>query len=290
MVASFGGVGIKQQRSSDAGRGTLIRYPGGKWRQVPYLLAFLPNPNSITGEFVEPFFGGGSVYFAVQPRRAVLADINPELIDLFKGIRRSPRKVWTKYAGYQSTKSAYYEVRSQSPASLSVIDRAARSLFLNRTCFKGMWRHNKEGQFNVGYGGQDRRWVISEQALLAAAHQLRSKELFVADFEDVIDNARRGDFLFLDPPYRPGYSSMGPNHYRFSRFSVIDQIRLAEALERASIRGIKWALMNSAHPDILSLYEGHNLVTLAKGTTARPGIIAADSKEVLITNYKCKKT
>jgi hypothetical protein len=80
---------------------------------------------------------------------------------------------------------------------------------------------------------------------------------------------------------------MGPNHYRFSRFSVIDQIRLAEALERASIRGIKWALMNSAHPEILSLYEGHNLIRLAKGTTARPGIIAADSGEVLITNYKC---
>lgn len=134
-----------------------LRYPGGKQRILNHLIPHLPLPESIKGRFVEPFVGGGAVFFALNPKRALLADINSELIDLYRGLRRYPVKVWEIFQAFPPTKKAYYEIRDSDVDGLDLASRAARTLYLNRTCFKGMWRHNSNGQFNVGYGGQDRR-------------------------------------------------------------------------------------------------------------------------------------
>ncbi len=117
--------------------------------------------------------GGGAIFFAMNPKKALLADANPELIDLYRGIRLYPETVWEKYRDFPSSKRGYYKVRAWEHDDLELADRAARTLYLNRTCFKGMWRHNSSGQFNVGYGGQDRWWTIGEECLKAIANRLR---------------------------------------------------------------------------------------------------------------------
>ena len=159
---------------------------------------------------------------------------------------------------------------------------AARLLYLNRTCFKGMWRHNASGMFNVGYGGQSRRWVITEQALMDISRRLRRAALRCTDFESIIDSCQTGDFVFADPPYRPGHLELANEHYVSQAFSHSDQKRLASALRRLANRGIPWALTNTAHPEILDLYQDFRILSLPRGTGAQPGALTRESREAII--------
>jgi DNA adenine methylase len=262
-----------------------IRYPGGKQRILDHIIPHLPSPKSNKNKFAEPFVGGGAVFFALNPKNALLADINEELIDLYRGIRLYPRKVWEIYKSFPTTKKAYYEIRAMEIDKKTLAFRAARTLFLNRTCFKGMWRHNANGEFNIGYGGQDRRWVICEETLIEIAKRLKSASLKCCDFEDVIDACMEDDLIFADPPYRPGEREMIHAHYTHGKFSYNDHQRLAKVLARASERGVKWALTTSSHPDLLSLYSENQIIPLPRGTGKRPGLLTNNSGEVLICNY-----
>lgn len=268
----------------NSGRFKFIRYPGGKQRLLNFLIPYLPKSDSINGLFVEPFVGGGAVFFAIAPKKALLADVNPVLIDLYRGLRRSPLKVWNIFRSFSSTKKGYYRIRN-SKYKGDLAYRAARTLYLNRTCFKGMWRENATGQFNVGYGGQDRRWVINKDTLLAVSRFLRRAKMIVSDFEKVIEYCVRGDFLFLDPPYRPGAKELRHDHYVYSKFTYEDHKRLAKTLKWATKRKVKWAMTISNHQDILDLFNSCRIITLAKGTGNRPGLLSKNSGEVLICNY-----
>jgi DNA adenine methylase len=261
-----------------------LRYPGGKQRQLFNFLHTLPPRDKIKNRYVEPFVGGGSVFFSVVPHCAILSDTNVELIDLYRGICDYPTNVWQLFCEFPPTKEAFYEIRRKRSEDLELPARAARTLYLNRTCFKGMWRHNLNGEFNVGYGGQDRRWVINEENLIQVSERLKGASLKCCDFEEIIDTCEQGDFIFLDPPYRPGAREILHEHYRFGKFTFTDQQRLARALERASLRGCCWAMTNSAHPEIVALYPAHRTFPLAKGTGKRIGQITQITGEVLILN------
>ena len=262
-----------------------VRYPGGKQRFLSEILTFLPAASELLGRFVEPFVGGGSVFFAVSPKRALLSDKNAELITLYRGIRRDPDTVWASYCRLPRTKKGYYKVRDRAVRDLSLVRKAARTLYLNRTCFKGMWRHNAEGKFNVGYGGQSRRWVITNEVLRQTSKQLGGVELRCSDFEPVIDGAEAGDVVFCDPPYRPGHCEMFKQHYVQQQFSYADHTRLAAALARASKRRVKWVLTTSLHPKIVSLFEGAFVFPLNRGAGKSPGRITKESGEAVITNF-----
>lgn len=249
-----------------------------------FLSSYLPLAQNLIGTYIEPFVGGGSVFFYLSPKIALLSDTNSELIDLYRGIRYSPSAVWEKYCAFGSNKKAYTVARDCDQNSL-LTDRAARTLFLNRTCFKGMWRHNKNGKFNVGYGGQQRRWVINEEALKKASALLRRASIQCKDFEDVIDSAGAGDFLFVDPPYRPGYKDLHNAHYLAKPFTFSDQGRLASSLNRAKKRGASWALTNSNHREIVRLYKKSYFREFLFGTGERPGILRSKTGEVLITSF-----
>lgn len=263
----------------------LLRYPGGKQRQLPGFFHLLPSRDEIAGHYIEPFVGGGAIFFSINPRKATLSDINRELIDLYRGIRWAPRKVWSVYKSFPSTKTAYYRIRDQSTEDVDLTQRAARILYINRTCFKGMWRHNSNGDFNVGYGGQDRRWVISEEDLLAVAKRLKGVLLKTCDFEEVVNETQEGDFIFLDPPYKPGGRQLVHGHYQFGTFDFADQKRLAASLRQASNRGVIWAMTNSYHPDIFGLYRDYKVILLPKGTGQEIGHIVDASGEALFCNY-----
>ncbi len=265
-----------------------LRYPGGKRRMLGFLQEHLPTAASLRRRYVEPFVGGGAVFFKLNPERALLSDINPDLIDLYRGIQHSPEEVWNRYCAFGSGKAEYRRIRDADPPEFFV-DRAARVLFLNRTCFKGMWRHNQEGKFNVGYGGQDRRWVISLDDLVGVARTLRGVELRCCDFEEAIADCKSGDFVFADPPYRPGEIELTNDHYIGGRFSFEHHRRLASVLRDAKKRGIMWALTTSGHPDIVELFADSSVIKTPRGTGRRPGITVANSGEVLITSYYIRK-
>lgn len=262
-----------------------IRYPGGKQRITSQIVPHLPKTKLIKGRFAEPFLGGGAVFFLLEPQHAILADVNKELITLYQGIRTYPLEVWDIFKSFASTKEAYYQIRDAEIEREDIAFKAARTLYLNRTCFKGMWRHNAHGQFNVGYGGQSRRWVIDEASLLEVSKRLQNADLLCSDFQPVIDNCDPDDFIFVDPPYRPGERELLHSHYVYNKFSFAEHQRLATVLHQATQKGIKWALTVSSHPDILRLYRENRIITLSRGTGRRPGILINNPEEVLICNY-----
>jgi len=269
---------------------TFIRYPGGKQRILKYIIPFLPSREFIEGRFIEPFVGSGAVFFGLNPKKAILADINPELIDLYRGLRCFPLKVWEIYKSFPKTKKAYYEIRAVKPERMNLAFKAARTLYLNRTCFKGMWRHNSKGEFNVGYGGEDRRWVINQETLKEVSNRLKSAILRCSDFEKTIDESIKGDFIFVDPPYRPGEREMHYDHYLYGKFSYSEYQRLSKALGRASKRGVKWAMTISSHSDIVNLFAKNCIIPIPLGTGRKPGILTNNSGEVLICNYNPEVT
>jgi len=269
---------------------SFIRYPGGKQRMVDQFMPYLPTNTSILGKFVEPFLGGGAVFFLVDPQKAILADINAELIALYRGIRLYPNKVWRIFKDFPSTKEAYYHIRDDQTMHRGLAFQAARTLYLNRTCFKGMWRHNSHGQFNVGYGGQARRWVINEDSLLEVSERLKYVDLVCSDFQPVIEACSENDFIFVDPPYRPGERELFHAHYSWNRFAFIEHERLASVLREATNRGVRWALTISSHPDILRLYQGYRVVALSKGTGKSPGILTNKPGEAFVSNYGSEVT
>jgi DNA adenine methylase len=232
----------------------VLRYPGGKRKLLTFLDDYLPALDEIPGTYIEPFLGGAAIFLHLNPGRATLSDINPDLIDLYEGIRTDPEEVWESYSEFGLNKSAYLEVRSWRPHLLPIALRAARLLYLNRTCFKGNWRHNTEGNFNVGYGGQSRRWVITAQLLTDVARALSNAALLCCDFGESIAAAGEGDFLFLDPPYKPSARQLTNAHYGANQFKFEDHVRLRNCLQAASARGVRWCMTTSSHPDIAELF------------------------------------
>ncbi len=262
----------------------LLRYPGGKQKKLHYIMEHLPSREEISGYFIEPFVGSASVFFRLNPKKAILADINQELVILYRGLRRHPLKVWDIFCSFPSTKRAYYKIRNNNNWPSDIASKAARTLYLNRTCFKGMWRHNSDGRFNIGYGGQDRRWVINKETLLEVSKRLKKSLLRTNDFEDIIDMSKCDDFIFLDPPYKPGERELLNNHYTYSRFSYKEHKRLAKALRRASRRGVKWSITLSSHTDIIELYKRNKFIPIPKGSRRKKNSICLESGEVLVLN------
>lgn len=262
---------------------TFLRYPGSKRRMLNFLAGHLPPATSISGRFIEPFVGGGTIYFHLRPHSALLTDINLELIELYRGIQRSPKRIWQIYCSYPNTKKAYRQIRDHDPKACTLLQRAARSLYLNRTCFKGMWRHNSEGKFNIGYGGQSRRWAIRRRDLIEISRHLRHAKVRCSDFEPIIGEAKPSDYLFLDPPYRPGQREQLHQHYS-GKFSFGDHRRLASCLREAHKRGVRWGLTISNNRDIVNLYKGYKSTSIPGGASSRIGVKAQNSGEVFISN------
>lgn len=254
---------------------------------LDFLMQYLPESRSISGRYFEPFVGSGSVFFSVAPKAAILSDLNPDLVELFVGIQKHPKEVWGIYQTFGNSKRDFEKVRKDRSMN-RIQDRAARILYLNRTCFKGMWRTNKQGQFNVGYGGQDRRWAITEQNLIDVSNALKSAKIYCSDFENTITLAKPGDFIFLDPPYKPGEKHQTNDHYIGRDFVFDEQIRLASTLKWATRKGISWAMTNTSHRSVIRLYSGCYKVKFPNGTGHLPGLLVARPGEVLISNYPLK--
>ena len=201
---------------------------------------------------VEPFLGGGAVFFSLEPDCALLADINPELIELYEVVRDEPEHLQTLLGWHQEKHSPthYYSIRGRSYHDKAW--RAARTLYLNRTCWNGLYRLNKRGQFNVPIG--TKTTILLEESFDEAARLLKSATLVCQDFEQTIDSSGKGDFLFVDPPYTVRHNMNGFLKYNEDIFSWDDQVRLKWSLLRASQRGAAIIVTNADHETVRELY------------------------------------
>jgi len=227
-----------------------LKWPGGKrWFVSRYSHLFPSN----FGRYIEPFLGSGSVFFHLCPRAAILGDTNPELIVTYSAIRDDFIGVEEALLEHELNHSYeyYYALRSTSPRS--AIKRAARFLYLNRTCFNGIFRVNREGIFNVPIGTKD-TVIFDDDDFGGVSEALEGAEICLADFEVLINLAQENDFVFADPPYTVRHNSNAFIKYNEQLFSWRDQERLAEAVARARDRGAHVLVTNANHEAVRTLY------------------------------------
>lgn len=230
----------------------ILKWAGGKTQMLNDLLPKVP---SSYGRYIEPFFGGGAMFFALQPENAIIADSNPELINMYRQVAANVDEVIQYLKKYENTSEMFYTVREQEWTKLPKAEAAARTIFLNRTCFNGLYRVNKQGKFNVPYGKYANPKICDEDGLKAASEALKKAEILCGDYLLVLDHyAQPGDFVFLDPPYLPISEYADFKRYTKEQFYEEDHIELAKIIMRLQERGCHVILTNSNHPLVHELY------------------------------------
>ncbi|MDR2195338.1 MAG: Dam family site-specific DNA-(adenine-N6)-methyltransferase [Gallionellaceae bacterium] len=231
----------------------LLKWAGGK---TQLLGALLPKVPKKYGRYIEPFFGGGALFFALNPKNAIIADSNPELINLYRCVACDPDGVIAYLRRYKNTEEAFYSARAMNTATLSGIEAAARTIFLNKTCFNGLYRVNKNGQFNVPYGHYQNPKILDEDAIRRASVLFGKATILCSDYKTVLqEHAQAGDFIFLDPPYLPISEYADFKRYTKEQFHEEDHIELAAQVVRLHELGCHVILTNSNHPLVHDLYR-----------------------------------
>lgn len=247
-----------------------LKWAGGKrWlvSKHPELL------NVEFDRYIEPFLGSASAFFYLQPSKAILSDLNVDLIDVYRAIQADWEKVVTELKKHHTKhcKNYYYKIRASKPRSLHT--RAARFIYLNRTCWNGLYRVNLKGEFNVPIGTK-KDVVYDTDDFEGISNFLQNVHLKIEDFEKIIDQAAAGDFVFIDPPYTVCHNNNGFLKYNEKIFSWEDQLRLKDAVWRAKNRGAKILILNAGHSSIAQIYEGFGSVQ----EFGRASVLAASAK------------
>lgn len=229
-----------------------LKWAGGKRWIVDKSEFKIPD---YSGKYIEPFLGGGAVFFHHKPKHGILSDINPKLIQTYQAIKDDWEKVWTHLKAHQRhhSKEYYYSIRSKKMQTPHT--SAAQFLYLNRACYNGLYRENLKGEFNVPIGTKSKILMDNDNFELTSA-ALKHVKLVCCDFAKTINKAKENDFLFIDPPYTVAHNYNGFVKYNQNIFSWSDQIRLRNSIRNAYEKGVKILLTNADHKSIVDLYEG----------------------------------
>lgn len=235
----------------------ILKWAGGKTQMLGELLPRVPKTY---GRYIEPFFGGGALFFSLKPDRAIIADSNPELINMYLQVAHHVDDVIECLQKYENTSEMFYEVRSLDWQMLPKDEAAARTIYLNKTCFNGLYRVNRNGQFNTPFGKYKNPKICDIDALRLASESLRKADILCGDYILVLEHyAQSGDFVFLDPPYLP----IGPNsdfkRYTKEQFYEDNHVELAKMIDTLHERGCYVILTNSNHPLVHQLYKQYNI-------------------------------
>lgn len=228
-----------------------LKWAGGKTQLLPELLKYVPSHYEV---YIEPFIGGGALFFELQPTRAVLADSNPELINCYTIVRDKVEELISVLSTYPYSQEFYYQLREQSPED--AVLRAARMIYLNRTCYNGLYRVNKQGQFNVPFGRYKNPVICDKEKLRVASYALQRAEIICADYQETLQRyAQPESFIYIDPPYHPVSRYSDFKRYTAEFFYEEDQQKLASIAKELAQSGSYVLLSNSYCDFILDLYQ-----------------------------------
>jgi DNA adenine methylase len=272
-----------------------LKWAGGKGRLVAAILDAAPEQFAT---YHEPFLGAGAVFFGMAAagrfERAVINDSNAELMDTFRQVRDDVAGVTGALellaaaylgSGLDARAQIYYSIRASRPETRAA--RAARTIFLNKTCYNGLYRVNRKGEFNVPHGDYTRPAILDPKLLCGASAALQCADLRCEDFETACGAAQPGDFVYLDPPYHPLSATSSFTSYTHAAFGAPEQERLRDVFLDLTGRGVAALLSNSDHPFVRELYEGHGLelrcVSMSRAINS-VGSKRAPISELLISN------
>ncbi len=260
-----------------------LKWAGGKQQLLSRLIPRCP---SSFNAYYEPFLGSGALFFALAPRRAVLSDANDELIIAFQAVRDQVRGVIRHLSRHRNDKEHFLAVRRQNPNTMSAPGRAARLVFLNRTCYNGLYRVNQRGQFNTPFGRYKRPNICNRAALQQASLSLRGVEILALDFRTALERPHSGDFVYLDPPYVPVGRYSDFKRYHKESFTLDTHRALALAFAKLDGRGCHVMLSNSYCEFTLKLFDRWNVeVVHARRLINKNSDGRAPIREILVTNY-----
>ncbi|MCP5094405.1 MAG: DNA adenine methylase [Chloroflexi bacterium] len=266
-----------------------LKWAGGKRRLLKQYAPYFPSINSIN-HYYEPFIGSGAVFFHLRPVNATLSDRNGRLIELYQMIQSNVEGVIAALKPHQNELDYFYSIRAQDPQQLTAVQRAARLIYLNKTCYNGLYRENRRGQFNVPFGRYVNPAICDEDRLRAASAALHGITLKAEDFADVLTHVAPDDFVYLDPPYVPLSLTSSFTSYNQHGFGEADQHRLAETIGRLSDLGCRVMLSNSSAPLVYELYNNDPRYHLHEISARRNINSKANGrgpvKELLILNYE----
>lgn len=259
-----------------------LRWAGGKtwltklWDKIVI--------NNQFNNYIEPFLGGGAIFFSLEhTQQSILSDVNEELINTYKVVKENPEELLELLLSYQNNKKFYYNMRSKKPGTQ--IEKAAIFIYLNKTSYNGLYRVNKMGQYNVPYGNRAIK-DYGEDKIRLASKALRNTELLQGDFANTLSYVNEGDLVFLDPPYTVSHNNNGFIKYNKKLFSLEDQYRLRNYIEKVREKGAYYILTNAAHETIREIFDfGDNVYKMSRhnligGTGASRGLIS----EYIFTN------
>jgi DNA adenine methylase len=270
-----------------------LKWAGGKRQLLPEIRKYIPDEFDT---YFEPFVGAGAVLFDLQPEKAVISDKNSELINVYHVIKNEIDDLIKELQKHEDGNHAeyFYEIRSKDrdPGydELSPAERAARIIYLNKTCFNGLFRVNSKGYFNVPFGRYKNPKIVNEDVLRSVHAYLHSNNVIILeqDFTETVAGAKAGDFVYFDPPYDPLSDTSSFTSYSLDGFRKEDQLRLRDLCVELDQKGIKFLLSNSATDFIIQIYAEKGF--MIEKVTALRNINSVASKrgkieEVLVRNY-----
>jgi DNA adenine methylase len=260
-----------------------LKWAGGKQQLLHELLERCP---SRFNRYFEPFLGSGALFFGLHPRKAFLSDANEELLTAFEVVRDHVNALIRLLPTYKNTRASFLRIRAQDVKTLSKLERAARMIYLNRTCFNGLYRVNRKGRFNTPYGANKRATICNRTGLLTASDALQGTSLRACDYRQSLRSASRGDFIYLDPPYIPVGRFADFKRYHHEPFGREQHEQLARDFADLDERGCHVMLSNSSCEESLRLYKRWNVSTvMARRLINKNGSGRGAIAEILVTNY-----
>jgi DNA adenine methylase len=267
-----------------------VKWAGGKTKLVPEILKYLPEKYN---NYIEPFVGGGALFFALKPKKAILNDINSELIATYKVIQKKPEELIFLLEDYQKkhNKDFYYKTRSTNVESLDDVEVAARFVYLNKTCFNGLYRVNQKNEFNVPMGSYKNPTILDEENILKCSRAFKNVEFYNMDYRDFLSQfAKPNDFVYLDPPYIPVSEYSDFDRYSKEKFKIFDQVELVTQFNKLIQIGAHPLLSNSSAPLTEKIYSDYNIKkVMASRFINKAGDKRGKVEEFLILPSESKK-
>ncbi|MFH0733130.1 MAG: DNA adenine methylase [bacterium] len=266
-----------------------VKWAGGKRQLLPDIRIYIPTKFNT---YFEPFLGGAAVLFNLQPAKAVVNDMNSELINVYRVIKFNYLELIEELKTFENSEEFFYSVREwdrkEDYKNFSSIKKAARIIYLNKTCYNGLFRVNSQGQFNAPFGNYKNPNIINEFTVKAVHNYLNENEIafYDGDFEDVLQLAAKNDFVYMDPPYDPISDVSSFTGYTFNGFGPIEQYRLQKACDSLNDKGVKFLLSNSSTDLIKDLYKKYK-IEIVQANRSINSIADRRGKidELLIRNY-----